>query len=147
MCSSLASKTACLPPISASTCSDEWRSASSIVSIIHASHDGYGGILDGDRPRLVNIKWASTVLLGKSGLVGVVFEGSYDLRITQRLILDPSLSVKLYNKDDPDQEIGQGLSNGSVGLRFTLRSDENLRTLCQRWGESILWQNCEFLQN
>jgi hypothetical protein len=56
MCSSLASKTACLPPISASTCSDEWRSASSIVSIIHASHDGYGGILDGDRPRLVNIK-------------------------------------------------------------------------------------------
>jgi copper resistance protein B len=71
-------------------------------------------------------------LLGKSGLVGVVFEGSYDLRITQRLILDPSLSVKLYNKDDPDQEIGQGLSNGSVGLRFTLRSDENLRTLCQR---------------
>jgi copper resistance protein B len=59
-----------------------------------------------------------TVLLGKSGLVGVVFDGSYDLRITQRLILDPSLSVKLYNKDDPDQEIGQGLSNGSVGLRL-----------------------------
>jgi copper resistance protein B len=59
-----------------------------------------------------------TVLLGKSGLVGVVFEGSYDLRITQRLILDPSLSVKLYNKDDPDQEIGKGLSAGSFGLRL-----------------------------
>jgi copper resistance protein B len=59
-----------------------------------------------------------TVLLGKSGLVGVLLDGSYDLRITQRLILDPSLSLKLYNKDDPDQEIGRGLSNGSVGLRL-----------------------------
>jgi copper resistance protein B len=60
----------------------------------------------------------STIMLGKSGLVGLVFDGSYDLRITQRLILDPSLNVKVYSKDDPDQEIGKGLSAGSVGLRL-----------------------------
>jgi copper resistance protein B len=72
--------------------------------------------INGIAPYWLNLD--GTVLLEKSGLVGVVFDGCYDLRITQRLILDPSLSVKLYNKDDPDQKIGQGLSNGSVGIRL-----------------------------
>jgi copper resistance protein B len=44
--------------------------------------------------------------------------GSYDLLITQRLILQPELEMNFYNKRDPSRAIGSGLSDLDAGLRL-----------------------------
>lgn len=43
---------------------------------------------------------------------------SYDILLTQRLILDPSLAANLYSKDDESHGIGAGLSDLEAGLRL-----------------------------
>ena len=45
-------------------------------------------------------------------------EGSYDVRFTQRLILQPRLEVTLAAQDVPDSEIGSGFSSAELGLRL-----------------------------
>ena len=45
-------------------------------------------------------------------------EGSYDLPITQRLILQPQIEVNFYSKDDPTRAVGSGLSDIDTGLRL-----------------------------
>ena len=44
--------------------------------------------------------------------------GSYDLLITQRLILQPEIEMNFYSKRDPSREIGSGLSELDTGLRL-----------------------------
>jgi copper resistance protein B len=44
--------------------------------------------------------------------------GSYDLLITQRLILQPEIEMNLYSKRDPSRAIGSGLSDLDTGLRL-----------------------------
>ncbi len=45
--------------------------------------------------------------------------GSYDLLITQRLILQPQLEMNFYSKRDPSRAIGShGLSEIDTGLRL-----------------------------
>ncbi|MDQ2654062.1 MAG: copper resistance protein B [Chloroflexota bacterium] len=45
-------------------------------------------------------------------------EGSYDLRLTQRLILQPNLELDLSAQNINDAGIGSGLSSSRIGLRL-----------------------------
>ena len=60
----------------------------------------------------------ATAYVGQSGRTGLRFEGEYDLRLIQRLILQPDVKVSLYGKNDPDRDIGAGLSDIDAGLRL-----------------------------
>ena len=57
-------------------------------------------------------------LIGKDGNAGVRLESEYQVLITQKLILLPSLSTALYTKDAEEMGIGKGLSNLTVGARL-----------------------------
>jgi copper resistance protein B len=46
------------------------------------------------------------------------FEGSYDLLLTNRLILQPELEVNFYSKSDRARLIGAGISDIDTGLRI-----------------------------
>jgi len=43
---------------------------------------------------------------------------SYDLLLTQRLILQPEIELNLYGKSDPARLVGAGLSDIDTGLRL-----------------------------
>ena len=45
-------------------------------------------------------------------------EGSYDLRLTQRLVLQPRAELEFAAQDIPQSQIGSGLSRGEFGLRL-----------------------------
>lgn len=60
----------------------------------------------------------ATFYLGDEGRTALRFEGSYDLRLTQRLILQPQLELNAYGKDDPERGLGSGLSDLEAGLRL-----------------------------
>jgi copper resistance protein B len=45
-------------------------------------------------------------------------EGSYDLRLTQRLILQPRIELELAAQNVPEAHIGSGLSSAELGLRL-----------------------------
>ena len=45
-------------------------------------------------------------------------KASYDLLITQRLILQPEVELNLYSKSDPGRGTGSGLSDIDAGLRL-----------------------------
>lgn len=52
------------------------------------------------------------------GHLAARLEASYDLLITQRLILQPQIELNFYTKDDPARRIGAGLSELDAGLRL-----------------------------
>jgi copper resistance protein B len=58
------------------------------------------------------------LFLSERGDAFARLEGSYDMRFTQRLILQPSLEVTLAAQDVPDSEIGSGFASAEVGLRL-----------------------------
>ena len=58
------------------------------------------------------------LFLSNKGDVSARFEGSYDLRFTQRLILEPRVEVNLEAQDVPELGVGAGLSEAEVGLRL-----------------------------
>jgi copper resistance protein B len=55
---------------------------------------------------------------GPSGRTALRLETEYDLRITQRLVLQPNVKVDVYGKRDPDRGIGAGFSSMEAGLRL-----------------------------
>lgn len=52
------------------------------------------------------------------GDVSARFEAAYDLRLTQKLILEPSAELELAAQSVPELGIGSGLSSGELGLRL-----------------------------
>ncbi|MEO8935833.1 MAG: copper resistance protein B, partial [Burkholderiaceae bacterium] len=60
----------------------------------------------------------ATAYVGEGGRTALRFEGEYDLRITQRLVLQPDVKVSFYGKNDPQRDIGVGLSDIDAGLRL-----------------------------
>jgi copper resistance protein B len=59
-----------------------------------------------------------TAFLSQEGeLLGRV-EGAYDLRLTNRLILQPRAELNLAAQDTPETRTGSGLSNAELGLRL-----------------------------
>lgn len=60
---------------------------------------------------------AALFLSDKGDVTGRI-EAEYDLRLTQRLILQPRLEVELALQDVPELDIGSGLSSGELGARL-----------------------------
>jgi copper resistance protein B len=61
---------------------------------------------------------AATGYVGGNGRLAAKLEGSVDLLITQRLILQPQVEMNIYSQDDPERGIGAGFSDIDAGLRL-----------------------------
>jgi copper resistance protein B len=57
------------------------------------------------------------------GHLAAKLEASYDLLLTQRLILQPQIEVNLYSKADPVRQVGAGFSDIDTGLRLRYEID------------------------
>ncbi len=60
----------------------------------------------------------ATGYLGDSGRSALRLDASYELLITQKLILQPRIEANIYGKRDPDRRLGSGLSDASAALRL-----------------------------
>lgn len=60
----------------------------------------------------------TTAFVGEGGHTALRFKASYDLLLTQRLILEPEFETNLYGKDDRARGVGRGLSVAGLGLRL-----------------------------
>ncbi|MBW4047925.1 MAG: copper resistance protein B [Proteobacteria bacterium] len=60
----------------------------------------------------------ATGYLGNEGRSALRLAATYDLLITQRIVLQPRIEANLYGKDDPARQIGSGLSDATAGLRL-----------------------------
>lgn len=58
------------------------------------------------------------LFLSDTGDLSARLEGSYDLRLTQRLILQPQAEIELAAQDTRSQDIGSGLSRAEAGVRL-----------------------------
>ncbi len=58
-----------------------------------------------------------------SGRLAARFEGSYDLLLTNMLILQPEFEINLYSKSDPARLIGAGISEIDAGVRLRYEFD------------------------
>lgn len=56
--------------------------------------------------------------LSEKGDISARLEGSYDLRITQRLILQPQAELNLAAQDVPELGLGAGFTSAELGLRL-----------------------------
>lgn len=67
----------------------------------------------------------ATAYVGNQGRTALRLSTSYDLLLTQKLILQPRIDANFYGKRDPEREIGSGLSNVTAGmrLRYQLRRE------------------------
>ena len=59
-----------------------------------------------------------TGFVSSQGHLAAKFEASYDLLLTQRLILQPQIELNLYSKADPARMIGAGFADIDTGLRL-----------------------------
>jgi len=71
---------------------------------------------EGLAPSFFDVEGA--LFLSNKGELMARLEGSYDQRITQRLILQPSVEINFAAQDTPELGIGAGLSDAEVGLRL-----------------------------
>lgn len=60
----------------------------------------------------------AAAFLSTKGDITARFEGEYDWRITQRLILQPRVEADLALQDVPELRIGSGISSAEAGLRL-----------------------------
>jgi copper resistance protein B len=60
----------------------------------------------------------AAVFLGERGDPGARLEAEYELRFTQKLLLQPRLELNYSADDDPAVGVGQGLNEASFGLRL-----------------------------
>jgi copper resistance protein B len=63
--------------------------------------------------------YEATGYLSDNGHAALRLAGSYDLLITQRLILQPQIEMNFYSKADPGRRVGAGLSDIDAGLRLS----------------------------
>jgi copper resistance protein B len=59
-----------------------------------------------------------TVYIGDENRAALRLEATYDWRITQRLILQPTIETNIYSKNDPERDVGKGFSDLQAGLRL-----------------------------
>ena len=85
---------------------------------LDSSHGrGWGALgIEGLAPYFLHVSVSGYV--SDQGHVAAKLEGSYDLLLTQRLILQPELEMNLYSKRDPSRRIGAGLSDIDTGVRL-----------------------------
>ncbi len=78
---------------------------------------GWGAFgIEGLAPLFFHV--AATGYVGGEGRLAAKLSGSYDLLLTQKLILQPQIEMNFYSLDDPARRIGSGLSDIDAGLRL-----------------------------
>jgi copper resistance protein B len=77
--------------------------------------------IQGLAPLFFNIE--GTGYLSDQGHLAARFEASYDLLLTNRLILQPEFEINVYSKSDPARLIGAGISDIDTGLRLRYEID------------------------
>lgn len=67
----------------------------------------------------------ATGYLGDEGRSALRLDASYELLLTQKLILQPRIEASFYGKRDPDRGLGSGLSElaAAVRLRYEIRRE------------------------
>ncbi|MGS1116525.1 copper resistance protein B [Castellaniella sp. UC4442_H9] len=60
----------------------------------------------------------ATAYVGPSGRTALWLKTSYDILLTQKLYLQPSVETNVYGKNDERRGIGSGVSDGTAGLRL-----------------------------
>ena len=60
----------------------------------------------------------ATAYLGEQGRTALRLGAEYELLLTQKLILQPSVEANFYGKQDAASELGSGLSDLTTGLRL-----------------------------
>ena len=60
----------------------------------------------------------ATFYVGQGGRTAARLQFEYEMRLTQRLILQPELEANFYSQDDLQRGIGSGLSDAALGLRL-----------------------------
>ncbi len=60
----------------------------------------------------------ATAYVGNESRTALRFAASYDILFSQKLVLKPKIEANLFGKDDPEREIGSGLSSITTGLRL-----------------------------
>ncbi len=60
----------------------------------------------------------AAVYLGPRGRTALRLKAEYDILLTQKLYLQPSVEVNFHGKDDEHRGIGSGLTDGTAGLRL-----------------------------
>jgi uncharacterized protein involved in copper resistance len=63
-------------------------------------------------------EFSPTFYFRDGGNVAGRLEGSYDLRVTQRLVVQPQAELNFYSKSDPKRGTGSGLSDLDAGVRL-----------------------------
>ena len=72
--------------------------------------------LEGLAPSFFDVE--GTLFLSNKGEIMARAEGSYDQRITQRLILQPRAEVNFAAQNSPEIGVGAGLSDAEIGVRL-----------------------------
>lgn len=67
---------------------------------------------------LYNFEAEATLFVGEAGQTAARLEGDYDILLTNRLVLQPTAEINFYGKNDPQRQIGSGLSESEIGLRL-----------------------------
>lgn len=67
----------------------------------------------------------ATAYVGEGWRTAVRLDVDYELRLTQRLILQPRLELNAYGKTDPERGLGAGVSSAEPGfrLRYEIRRE------------------------
>jgi copper resistance protein B len=60
----------------------------------------------------------ATGYVGEDGRLGARLKGSYDVLLTNRLVLTPSLESNLYGRAERRREVGSGIGNIELGVRL-----------------------------
>lgn len=67
---------------------------------------------------LFGLETEATAFLGEGGQSAVRLAADYDILLTNRVILQPSLEVNLHGRNDPERSVGAGLSDTELGVRL-----------------------------
>jgi copper resistance protein B len=81
-----------------------------------------------------------------SGHFAARFEASYDLLLTNTLILQPQLEVNVYSKSDPARLVGAGISEIDTGLRLRYEFDRKFAPYIGVAYEGKFGQTASFLR-
>jgi copper resistance protein B len=78
---------------------------------------GWGAIgIEGLAPYFFVV--SATAYASDDGHYAAKFEASNEVRLTQRLILEPQIEMNFYSRSDPARQIAAGLSDIDAGLRL-----------------------------
>ena len=72
--------------------------------------------IEGLAPQFFEV--SATVYASDSGHLAAKGQLSYEMLLTQRLILEPSLEVNAYTRPDPERDVGSGVSDLEAGVRI-----------------------------